>query len=63
MLILNLLDFFLSETKLDASFPNVQSRVPGFKFYRADRNGNGGIAAFIRNDLPDRRRSDGCITN
>ena len=51
--------FFISETKLDITFPNTQFRVPGFKHYRADRNGNGGgIAAYIRNDLPHRRRSD-----
>ena len=36
-----------------------QFRVSGFKHYRADRNGNGGgIAAYIRNDLPHRRRVD-----
>ena len=60
MLTQSLLDmFFISETKLDISFPNAQFRVPGFKHYRADRNGNGGgIAAYIRNDLPHRRRSD-----
>ena len=60
ILIQNLMDLsFLSETKLDGSFPNAQFRVPGFKHYRADRNGSGGgIAAYIRNDLPHRRRPD-----
>ena len=60
MLSQSLLDmFFISETKLDISFPNALFRVPGFKHYRADRNGNGGgIAAYIRNDLPHRRHSD-----
>ena len=60
ILIQNLMDLlFLSETKLDGSFPNAQFRVPGFKHYRADRNWNGGgIAAYIRNDLPHRRRPD-----
>ena len=39
ILIQNLMDLlFLSETKLDGSFPNAQFRVPGFKHYRADRN-------------------------
>ena len=60
ILIQNLMDLlFLSETKLDGSFPNAQFRVPGFKHYRADRKWNGGgIAAYIRNDLPHRRRPD-----
>ena len=56
----NLLDlFFISETKLDRSFPNAQFQVPGFKHYRVDRNAHGGgIAAHIRSDLPHRRRPD-----
>ena len=56
----NLLDlFFISETKLDSSFPNAQFQVPGFKYYRVDRNAHGGgIAAYIRSDLPHRRRPD-----
>ena len=60
MLPQNLLDLlFISEIKLDSSFPNAQFRVLGFKHYRADRNNHGGgIAAYIRNDLPYRRRSD-----
>ena len=56
MLSENLLDvFFISESKLDSSFPNAQFQVPGFKHYRAH---GGGIAAYIRNDLPHRRRPD-----
>ena len=53
ILIQNLIDLlFLSETKLDGSFPNAQFLVSGFKHYRSDSNGNGGgIAAYIRNDL------------
>ena len=60
MLSENLLDvFFISESKLDSSFPNAQFQVPGFKHYRADRNAHGGgIAAYFRNDLPHRRRPD-----
>ena len=56
----NLLDlFFISETELDRSFPNAQFQVPGFKHYRVDRNAHGGgIAAYIRSDLPHRRRPD-----
>ena len=49
--------FFILESKLDSSFPNAQFQVPGFKHYRADRNAHGGgIAAYIRNDLPHCRR-------
>ena len=60
MLSQNLLDLlFISETKLDSSFPNAQFRVPGFKHYRADRNTHSEcITAYIRNDLPYHRRSD-----
>ena len=52
MLSENLLDvFFISETKLDSSFPNAQFQVPGFKHYRVDRNAHGGgIVAYIRSD-------------
>ena len=33
--------------------------MPGFKYYRVDRNARGGgIAAYIRSDLPHRRRPD-----
>ena len=50
---------FLSETKLDVSFPSPQFRVTGYKCHRADRNQHGGgIMAFVRNDLSHRRRSD-----
>ena len=39
----SLLDIlFVSETKLDMSFPNIQFNVPGFKCHRADRNSRGG---------------------
>ena len=56
----SLLDIlFVSETKLDMSFPNVQFNVPEFKCHRADRNSRGGgIIAYVRNDLPHRRRDD-----
>ena len=60
MLSENLLDvFFISGSKLDSSFPNAQFQVPGFNQYRTDRNAQGGgIAAYIPNDLPHRRRPD-----
>ena len=51
--------FFLSETKIDESFPEAQFRITGFKSYRADRNSCGGVVmAIIRNDIPHRRRND-----
>ena len=51
--------FFLSETKIDESFPMAQFRIPGFKSYRADRNScGGGVIAIIRNDIPHCRRND-----
>ena len=50
---------FLSETKIDASFPSAQFAVPGFKCIRADRNSNGGgIVSYIRSDIAHRRRHD-----
>ena len=50
---------FLSETKLDSSFPVVQFNVSGFKCHRADRNSHGGgILCYVRSDLPHRRRTD-----
>ena len=50
---------FLSETKVDASFPTAQFAVTGYKCLRADRNSKGGgILAYIRSDLGHRRRTD-----
>ena len=50
---------FISETKLDESFPAAQFTVPDFKIHRADRNGHGGgVMAFLRSDIPHRRRAD-----
>ena len=44
----------ISETKLDASFPNNQFTINGFTApYRLDRNANGGgILLYIREDIP-----------
>ena len=36
--------FFVSETKLDESFPKHQFNVPWFKSHRADRNSHGGVS-------------------
>ncbi|KAL4227059.1 hypothetical protein ACF0H5_015033 [Mactra antiquata] len=56
----NLCDlFFISETKLDSSFRDSLYTAPGYKLERRDRNSfGGGIAAFIRADIPARRRKD-----
>ena len=44
----------ISETKLDASFPNAQFKVDGYHFppFRKDRNGHGGgLIVFVKNDI------------
>ena len=39
---------FISETKIDASYPNAQFSIPGYSLYRNDRKkGGGGIMALI----------------
>ena len=42
--------FFVSETKIDASFPNNQFCIPGYKMFRKDRNCYGGGLCFYIND-------------
>ena len=56
----NLLDvFFISETKLDNSFPCPQYNIPDYKLYKDDRNEHSeGIMAYTPCDLPHRRRED-----
>ena len=50
---------FISETKLDLSFRDQLFQVEGYRLERRDRNGyGGGIAAFVRTDIPARRRKD-----
>ena len=50
---------FISETKLDLSFRDQLFQVEGYWLERRDRNGyGGGIAAFVRTDIPARRRKD-----
>lgn len=54
-IITNKIDILMiSETKLDASFPNNQFTINGFTApYRLDRNANGGgILLYIREDIP-----------
>ena len=62
LLLPNFLDLvFFTETKLDSSFPPSQFKVEGFRNppFRADRNAHGGgIIAYIRSDIPNRRRHD-----
>ena len=49
----------ISETKIDASFRNSIFEVSGYKLERRDRDiHGGGLAAFIRTDIPARRRHD-----
>ena len=43
---------FLSETKIDASFPDAQFSIDNFTMWRADRNTfGGGVIVYIRSDL------------
>ena len=50
---------FISETKLDSSFLDGTLEAEGYRIERRDRNQHGGgIAAYIRGDLPSRRRKD-----
>ena len=49
----------LQETKLDDSFPNSQFHLQGYDLYRADHKHNsGGLMTYVRNDLPQKRRTD-----
>ena len=63
------LSFFLSRTKaavfaatetwLDSSVTDGEIRIPGFNIVRRDRNRNGGgVALFIRDNIPFNRRPD-----
>lgn len=47
---------FVSETKIDFSFPNAQFSIPGYSLYRNDREkGGGGILALISTALSKTR--------
>jgi hypothetical protein len=49
----------ISETKLDSSFKDSIFEVDGYKLQRRDRTDHGGgIATFMRADIPSRRRFD-----
>ena len=45
--------FFISETKLDDSFPNAQFHVPSFSTHRIDRNAHGGgLLCYVKETIP-----------
>ena len=50
---------FITETKLDPSFRDELFQVEGYRLERRDRSEfGGGVAAFVRTDIPARRRKD-----
>jgi len=51
--------FFLSETKIDSSYPNAQFSIEGFSIHRQDRNAHGGgLLCYVRQNLPHRYRQN-----
>ena len=49
----NLDILFISETKIDSSFPTAQFLIGGYTTYSLDRNANsGGILLYTREDIP-----------
>ena len=47
---------FISETKIDASYPDAQFSIPGYTLYRNDRKkGRGGIMALVSSSLTKKR--------
>ena len=54
----NIVDLlFIAETKLDDSFVDAQFSVDNYHLWRADRTQNGGgVAAFLRSDIPGERK-------
>ena len=47
---------FISETKIDASYPDAQFSIPGYTLYRNDRKkGGGGIMALVSSSLTKKR--------
>ena len=50
---------FLSETKLDDSYPNAQFHVNQFLIHRLDRNAHGGgLICYVKESIPHRNRPD-----
>ena len=48
---------FLPETKIDSSFLNYTFEVAGYKFQTWQNIHGGGLAVYIRSDVPSRRRT------
>jgi len=47
---------FISETKIDFSYPNAQFSIPGYSLYRNDRKkGAGGILDLVSSSLTKKR--------
>jgi hypothetical protein len=54
-----LIQVIVSETKIDSTFKDSLFEVDGYKLQRRDRtDSGGGIAIFMRTDIPARRRFD-----
>ena len=50
---------FLSETKLDMSFPNAQFHIDKFVIHRLDRNiHGGGLICYVKETIPHKNRPD-----
>ena len=48
--------FFLTETKIDATYPTVQFKISRYDIYRNDRTkGGGGIMAFVSSRTPSKK--------
>ena len=46
---------FISETKIDQSYPNDQFKLPGYYMYRRDRKkGGGGLLAYFHSTIPSK---------
>ena len=51
---------FISETKIDSTYPDSQFNIPGYSLYRNDRKkGGGGVLALISTSLPCKRLRPG----
>ena len=47
--------FFLSETKIDETFPNQQFMINGYNLFRRDRNCHGGgVLCYINENIPSK---------
>ena len=49
---------FLSETKIDSSYPSKQVKIDGYNIYRKDRvkgGGGGGVMAYVSSSLSSKK--------